>query len=627
MRFMQGVFLFALCLLLAFGACRRNQPSLIDRNQAPNTELWYAPPDSTEYEYLVHLYWRGLDNDGTVQKYIWTIEDTLVVGELVWTPSERLRDFRSGRIINKTDSVFAFSAFRNVGGVGLKKNRQAFHIAAIDDNGIIDDTPAAMEFVATIDALPQMFFSTVIGGTPVPFNPPPIDTVGMFNPFSITYHGATSNGALRAYRWFPLSQSIILEGADEWTDDLSDTVRVFANVDEGALPAGVFRFVAQCRDDANAESAIDAGTFERGVAQVVVNFDPDTQFNDVKNFYTKNNAVIEEEIDFRDSKPDTVPYQSWITMWYSGWDDSRDVQLCGPVAIEPDRCIDFQVKYRRNSQFPCGGFEDSGWLPRAPQVHDTDPSSATDSNSVNVGSLNYDFFARSIDENAQPDGTPPKFRIIGSFDPTLDSLALEDHLGNRIDMAQHDTLTWNWWKGVGWPYSSQLDTLQFDIITGEVNFIKRFYWELKGWGHDHPKDPDGSGIKSWRYIMRNGAGNIVRLGLSGDWIENLDDGGDIIINRLDDRFQLTVRYNSSFETPPDPFGDVFWNDRPSWLDDDYTVEILARDTPAISDEFEQYIFVNGNKVLVNSFQAACFGRRTETRTFSFHFRMVRPGMP
>ena len=70
-------FLVILLILWAIVfSCRRNQPSLVDANRPPDTELWYAPPDSTEYEYLVHLYWRGVDADGIAERYIWTVTDT-----------------------------------------------------------------------------------------------------------------------------------------------------------------------------------------------------------------------------------------------------------------------------------------------------------------------------------------------------------------------------------------------------------------------------------------------------------------------------------------------------------------------------------------------------------------------
>jgi hypothetical protein len=123
MKLRTAIFVVMVCLSVVMFSCRRNQPSLVDANRPPETELWNAPPDSTEYEYLVHLYWRGVDQDGIAVRYIWAITDTLLPPQLDWDPSTRVRDFRVGRITSRTDSLFSFTGFRNVAGVGLKKNR------------------------------------------------------------------------------------------------------------------------------------------------------------------------------------------------------------------------------------------------------------------------------------------------------------------------------------------------------------------------------------------------------------------------------------------------------------------------------------------------------------------------
>ena len=212
MKLRVAAFLLLVCLSVVVFSCRRNQPSLVDSNRPPDTELWYAPMDSTEYEWNVHLYWRGVDSDGIAQRYIWTITDTLEVDPLLrWNPSERISDFRLGRVTGRTDSVIAFTAYTNVAGVGLRKNRQAFHVAAIDDNGVIDPTPAVVEFVATVGQLPSVSFSLTVteiaeeGGTPVvttkPYNPAVLDTVGMFRPLAISYRGKTANGLLTGYKY------------------------------------------------------------------------------------------------------------------------------------------------------------------------------------------------------------------------------------------------------------------------------------------------------------------------------------------------------------------------------------------------------------------------------------------
>ena len=122
--------------------------------------------------------------------------------------------------------------------------------------------------MATIAQLPFMRFTNVIGGVKKPyhFTTPPRDTVGMYAPFDISYHGVTVNGRVRGYQYFPLSTAIIIPGAGLWYDDVTDTLRSFPNTVADHLPAGSFRFAAKCVDDAGAESQVDASNFGAGGA-------------------------------------------------------------------------------------------------------------------------------------------------------------------------------------------------------------------------------------------------------------------------------------------------------------------------------------------------------------------------
>jgi hypothetical protein len=640
---MQGVFLLCLCLLIAFGACRRNQPSLVDKNQPPETELWYAPPDSTEYEYLVHLYWRGLDADGTVTQFIWTIQDSLIEGEVGWNPAERLRDFRVGRITSKSDSVFSFTAFRDVGGVGVRKNRQAFYVASIDDDGVIDPFPASMEFIATIDKLPRTLFATHIAGVSSPYSYAeiPKDTVGVWESFQISYHGITTNTddpLMRPseYKFFPLTGGVELVGQDEWTSDLTDTMRTFTNTGDDELPSGVFKFAAQCRDDAGAESAVDAGTLRRGVCQVVVNFDPETTIHDVKTRYTVDDVVYEEDVDFKDGIPDTVSYDSWLWINYSGVDSDNDQSKCPPT--DQNKCIGFQVAYFRDSDRNLGAQAFSQWQPRS-GVHDTDEFSTTDSNTFHIGSLEYDIFARAIDENERPDGTPPSISVIGNFDPVIDDYAVQDHLGNRINLAIVDTVKWNFWKGEGYPYSCQCDTViqlqricESDFNCGDREFTTVTEFEdplyldyyrswsvyIKARGHDHPKDPTGSGVKAWWYMVKNSRGGFLNLGkgLAG-WFDGVH------IDVLDDVIRWTVVYPGMLKSDHDPMGTTVYENLPDWMGEDLTFFLIGRDTPVESQgDFKQSIFINGEIDIINEFPDGILGRWTEEKVYTFQIKLM-----
>jgi hypothetical protein len=638
MRFMQGIFLLCLCLLIAFGACRRNNPTLVDKNEAPETQLWYSPPDSVDYEYLVHLYWRGEDNDGTATSFIWTIRDSILAGELGWNPASRLRDFREGRMTTRTDTVISFSAYKKIEGVGVKKNRQAFYIAAIDDNGVIDESPAVVEFIATIGELPRLVFTTHIADVSRPYTnyDVPKDTVGVLQPFGVSYHGLTVNGLVRGYYFYPFTTGVEIDGQNEWTENLADTLREFPNSGADLIPSGIFRLAAMCVDDAQAESPVDAGNYRTGVCQIVVNYDPDTVIHGVTNSYTIDDVVYEEDVEFEDGIPDTVPFSSWTRILYTGEDDARDGKIaCNE--FNPDTCIGFRVGYYKTSSRVRGADEFSLWQPRE-GMHDTDPHSSTDSNTFHIGSLEYDLTVHAIDELGRPDGTPPSVHIIGNYDPILDSLVVEDHLGNRIDLSIVDTVEWNFWRGEGWPYVCQCDTVDlpqeacspascagrtYPRNRGTYDYYKQFTIHIKAWGHDHPKDPSGSGIKEWRYYVKNSQGEFINFskGLAGWFPYEVD--GEKQLNHVDDVFRWRVLYPGLLSPNPDPLGDTVFANLPWFLDQDMTFFFLGRDSGQGDPEFSQSIFINGKESVINVFPATEFGRWTKERVFAFRITLVR----
>jgi hypothetical protein len=450
---------------------------------------------------------------------------------------------------------------------------------------------------------PRVVVGTEIDGVYRPQTGVP-DTAGMYRPFQMSYHGVSTFRPITGYRVFSTTKGIVLPHDGEWTTDLSDTIRAFPNAGDQALPSGPLSIGVQCRDIVQESDVAEC--------EVVVNFDPDTRFVNVTNTYRVGLKVYEKSINFHDAVPDTVPYRSWLRLTYEGWDDSRDSTLCAPD--DPDRCVDFQIRYDRESSRNIGSHADSGWLPRGgPQ--DTDPGSPVDSNSANMGSVEYNFYARAVDEQGRGDGTPAHISIVGNFDPVLDEVSLEDHFGNQIDLAVLDTLTWNFWRGVGWPYTTVDDTV--DIADPDQPFIKEFAWRLRATGHDHPLDRVGSGVKAWHYMIVDEDGNVWRLARSGpSWVSA--DG----LNLLDDTFTATFRYGS-FLTGEDAAGDSVFANLPGYLDHDLTVVLLGRDTAGDEPDFQQYVTMSGDAIPVNYYPVARFGRWTQEKTFTFHIRLVR----
>ncbi|MEJ2722485.1 MAG: hypothetical protein P8181_15300, partial [bacterium] len=539
---------------------------------------------------------------------------TVVADPLLrWNPSERLVDYRTGRITTKTDSIFAFEAFKNIAGVGLRKNRQAFHIAAIDDNGVIDPSPAAIEFVATVGQLPEMRFTTSIlksDGTTsstvtAPYDPSVLDTVGMFRPFWISYHGKTVNGQVREYIYYPLTATVTLPGQDVWSDDLSDTVRSFPNSGEDLIPSGMFRFAAQCRDDAGAESRTDVKSFEEGVVQLAINYEPDTRiFNAVSTYYVFFQAYT-DTINFLDDIPDTVPYNSWLRIDYRGWDSPYDSSLC---TDDVNKCLGYQVQYSRTSSRVPGASSKSRWLPDEPE--DNNPFGVADSTSMNMGSVEYEIHARSVDEYGKADGTPDQIEIIGNYDPTLDSAELVNWDGTVVGpFGTTDTLTWDWTH----PSNFNDSGPHIDFGTGEIYILKKYHFDINATGHDHPKENINFGVRNWYYLFnRTDTGAPQKFGRSRAWVAGPSP------NLLSDRFSIEYRY----DFVNDPGGQSIMQNPPSFWDSEYYFSIYGRDIP-MGEEFEQFMFVSQEKEKLNSYQAAALGRWTETLEFDFYLRMER----
>lgn len=491
--------------------------------------------------------------------------------------------------------------------------------------------PDALSQAATLEVPltpPQMRFATHIDGVshPYPTEEPivPPDTVGMFKPFAISYHGLSLYGAIAGYEF----RVGAYPGPPVWNPDTSDTLRSFTNTGAEAFDSGVTRFYAQCIDVANAQSLVEK-------VEVVVNFDPDTRFLQVWNTYKSGGSTFRRDIDFNDAIPDTVPFRSWLTIRYQGDDDPRDTRTCVP-ADPGERCVGFQIAYRRDSDRIPGAFAHSGWLPRG-SVQDTDPLAPIDSNTANIGSVEYDWLARTVDEYGRADGTPPSVHIVGNYDPEMDSLLAIDHFENEVNLdgtGPVDTLTWNFWKGAAagidpltnqprheWPYQAVTDTIDFS--DPELPYIKRFQFRIRARGHDHPSELDGSGVKAWEYYIYTDYGQPTEqfwpLGGAGYWIDGVS------VNVLDDVIDITFRYPglSHPTLPPDPTGDTVFANLPGWINRDLTLVVRGRDTATNEPAFSQWVHLNGEPVLINQYPTGILGRWTEQRVATFHLKFTR----
>jgi hypothetical protein len=569
-----GLFvLAALALVVLVPACRE-EPAPLDRNRAPETFLTVAPPETTNAEYRVHLYWHGEDRDGIVQRFMWYRSDTLrtlrpdlepELDLLDWNPEARKDDYIRGRFTTANDTVIVFTGFDVTTGAML--NRQAFHIVAIDDGGRMDATPARIQFFAQVNCIPQVEFWFTSETIPrKTFVPGDLDTISMFEPFCVEFIGQTCNNIITGYQWIyggKVRPDYNNDGVPDWyipATSPPETVEVcLPNRGVDALPEGDFYLRVIARDEAGALSRADLTTGE-GVCQVVINHDPDTEILFGENFFTDGAGLQHDEtINFDDGFADTLPYNSRLRMHYVGWDDSRD----SLEYTNPPLPMRFQFKYERWGYGLSGGISSykPSWMPEA-KAEDTNCNSDEDSTTMRVGSYEYLFLAKSFDEQYRYDHTPDTVRFFGNYKPTIETVAVAwDSIPYsptyELRKMDADTL----YIGlVPAGASGRGDTctafsIQYDPVAQIFSLFYRFF--IVAGGHDDRRDPPGSAIRGWLFSLTGPEDYYFRG--ENEYIYSF--AADTFQQDL--TFRLIVPQDPDYPTPrPDP---DFINNPPGWM--------------------------------------------------------------
>ena len=625
-----------LALLMLLSACRREAPTL-DRNRDPQTYITSSPPETTDAEYRVHLYWHGTDRDGVVERYIWHISDTVMtldpIGEpdielLDWNPRARIADYLTGKITSKTDSIFIFQGFDN--RTGAIVNKQAFHIASIDDGGKLDPSPARLQFLGRVNGVPTVEFWLIFyrdngDSIVIPYDPCCIDTVPMFTPFAIKFTATTPNRNMAGYRWSYQGQLYPTDtlGVPYWEVEEDPVwVPLKNRLNEDALPDGAFYLMVTARDEAGALSRSNIVTGE-GFCSVILNHDPLTWIMRGEYFYTPQSTgqPTSDTVNFHDDKPDTLPYNARLRMNYAGEDDWRDIPSL--ETKNPPDPLKFQFQFAREAQ---DGSAKKGtpWYPFKPEDTNPgadveDPLRDADSTTMRVGPFSYKFYARSFDEQGRGDGTPAMVSFIGSYPPTIDSadVGFDDPDTPLQDFRsiKNDTLY------IGWntfPGQNRGDTLATFRIAVSPPYVTKYYrWAIRCGGHDHPKDPPGSAIKGWIFNLY--AEDDYPYSGQGEW------------NFLNPPNELTQDMIVKLKVPIANAGDSIVNDPPAFFGDQVLVVIGGdiKDT----EEFKEGIrgitpqfdsegnVIPGWNWIENSYKLATYARR-DTLVTRFYIKLV-----
>ena len=119
-----------LAMVMAVAGCSKEPTRAIRevRAQAPQTELTYAPLEFDTTNFRVHLYWNAYDNDGEVTRFHFAVDGDSSGPTARW------------KTTTANDTILVFS----VAPVSV----HTFKIAAEDNDGQIDPTPASRTFSA-----------------------------------------------------------------------------------------------------------------------------------------------------------------------------------------------------------------------------------------------------------------------------------------------------------------------------------------------------------------------------------------------------------------------------------------------------------------------------------------------
>jgi len=202
-----------LCLIVTFAinGCGLIEPetSKENPNNAPETEIVASPLSGSSFSYFTKISWVGRDNDGYVRSYMVAVDGGVEFQTTI------------------SDSTFKFSAAN-------QDEMHSIRVAAVDDDGAIDPTPAEVSFSAT-NIAPQTSIS-------LDDNPREGSTFGRAQKFYLNVEDP-DNGTEFSYR-FKLD-----DGA--WSDWLNNSiVEFYEGSPFGLLDYGTHTFYAQARDAA-----------------------------------------------------------------------------------------------------------------------------------------------------------------------------------------------------------------------------------------------------------------------------------------------------------------------------------------------------------------------------------------
>lgn len=409
-----GAALLVTLASVALISCRREAPSNVDRNRAPETYVTQAPAESLVAFYRAHLYWSGRDPDGQVAYY------EIAVTDSNRTPGQDLDSGTGYTKTIKTDSTFVFRADPPTEEQLLGYR---FFVRAVDNEGKFDPTPAVAYFVARNDNYPTVTFRpwgaatwkdrfgatrTRLLGSTDPDSP--TDTIGVEGCIAQSWTGfdADPGGFVTGFE-YKLSSQLNYGGGT-----LADTFAAYC-----FPPLANRKQVLQVRavDDGGLRSPFD---FNRSV---VVNFDPNTLIVHPSDRNPDGTPVRGRFFRIKDQTP---IWRSGTTLadftrdgveyFFTAFDDERELQ---PTWDEDKGISQYEERalYRVDGDEGFGGavYEQLVFQAGAPAVYPLKNSVTHNS----LGSGDNLFLIRARDKQNVPDSTPDSMLISINYRPYI----------------------------------------------------------------------------------------------------------------------------------------------------------------------------------------------------------------
>ncbi len=315
------VSLAAAVAFVTFQGCEEEELVRPDRNRPPETLLSVGPNQGDRVFHKYNVRWTGLDRDGVVVGYrVATVaEDELYGGRVSPEDIEEYLFDLPWTYTDASESLFNFRADRP------NSRSHSLYVAAVDNEGKEDPTPALTNFLAIDYGLPtisicmasnvsrysKMFDEVIPPGSCVRCSPAG-DTLPQYNienpgePISVRmkWDGDDPDGHVIQWR-YRLDSGAEVEVPAE-TDSAVFTYYP-GDIAESDVWVGFHEFRIVAVDDANAES-------NEIVTRFVINYDPDTVIDSVWTFRQK----IDREKSSKDPLPEKLIYAK-------AWHDSPDV--------------------------------------------------------------------------------------------------------------------------------------------------------------------------------------------------------------------------------------------------------------------------------------------------------------